>query len=293
MHKPDTVYKILLLVDRSYRSSIATVKSASKQNKLGGSASSYIKMMRAGKPLVVLLPIIFVAGCKQPSESLSLEEIIERNTNAMGGRTAIEAVQSIQIDLHIKDPSFEVDGTYYAARPGKMRIDVGAEGKHVFTEAFDGQNGWQWEGKGEQKPATEKAAAALRHGIELPGKLFGLHELKARGHGIKLSGREQIGGVNYHVLQLVLSDGYTVSLYVDPNSWLVTRRRDVRPLHVDVDPTPTTIEQISSDFRDVNGVKFPFATAETDLTTGQLLESTMTKSVTINPTLIPTFFDRL
>jgi len=28
-------------------------------------------------------------------------------------------------------------------------------------------------------------------------------------------------------------------------------------LHVDVDPTPTTIEQVSSDFRDVNGVKFP------------------------------------
>jgi len=49
----------------------------------------------------------------------------------MGGRAAIEAVQSIQIDLHIKDPSFEVDGTYYAARPGKMRIDVSAEGKHV------------------------------------------------------------------------------------------------------------------------------------------------------------------
>jgi hypothetical protein len=37
----------------------------------------------------------------------------------MGGRAAIEAVQSIQIDLHIKDPSFEVDGTYYAARPAK------------------------------------------------------------------------------------------------------------------------------------------------------------------------------
>jgi hypothetical protein len=93
---------------------------------------------------------MFVAGCRDRSHSLSLDEIIERKTNAIGGRAAIEAVQSIQIDLHIKDPSFEVDGTYCAARPGKMRIDVSAEGKHVFTEAFDGQSGWQWEGKGEQ-----------------------------------------------------------------------------------------------------------------------------------------------
>jgi hypothetical protein len=250
-------------------------------------------MARARNALLVFLITILVAGCHKRSNSLSLDEIVERNTDAMGGRAAIETVQSIQIDLHIKDPSFEVDGTYYAARPGKMRIDVSADGKHVFTEAFEGQSGWQWEGKGEQKPATEKATAALRHGVELPGKLFGLHEFKARGHKMKLIGREQIDGVNYYALQLILNDGYTISLYVDPNSWLVARRRDARPLHVDVDPTPTTIEQVSSDFRDVNGVKFPFATTETDLKTGELLESTITKGVKVNPTLSPTLFDKL
>jgi hypothetical protein len=250
-------------------------------------------MTCARNTLLVFLAAIVVSVCQKRSDSLSLDEIVERNTDAMGGRAAIEAVQSIQIDLRIKDPSFEVDGTYCAARPGKMRIDVNADGKHVFTEAFDGQSGWQWEGKGEQKPATEKAAAALRHGVELPGKLFGLHELKARGHRMKSIGREQIDGINYYVLQLILNDGYTISLYIDPDSWLVARRRDVRPLHVDVDPTPTTIEQASSDFRDVNGVKFPFATTETDLKTGKLLESTTTKNVKINPPLPPMLFDKL
>jgi hypothetical protein len=250
-------------------------------------------MTCARKTLLVFLTTIVVGGCHKSPDSLLLDEIVQRNTDAMGGRAAIEAVQSIQIDLHIKDPSFEVDGSYYAARPGKMRIDVSADGKHVFTEAFDGKSGWQWEGKGAQKPATEKATAALRHGVELPGKLFGLHELKARGHRLKLIGREQIDGINYYAAQLILNDGYTLTLYVEPNSWLVTRRRDVRPLHVDVDPTPTTIEQVSSDFRDVNGVKFPFATTETDLNTGKMLESTTTKSLKINPTLPPTLFDQL
>jgi hypothetical protein len=73
----------------------------------------------------------------------------------------------------------------------------------------------------------------------------------------------------------------------------VTRRRDVRPLHVDVNPTATTIEQVSFDFRNVNGVKFPFATTESDLKTGKLLESTTTKSIKVNPTLLPTLFDKL
>jgi hypothetical protein len=77
-------------------------------------------MTRTCNALFLLLPIIFVAGCHERSNSVSLDEIIERNTDSMGGRAAIDAIQSIQIDLHIKNPSFEVDGAYYAARPGKM-----------------------------------------------------------------------------------------------------------------------------------------------------------------------------
>ena len=229
-------------------------------------------------------------GCSR--SPTTLDEVIERHTKAVGGRAAIEAIQSIEFDLHITDPKFEVDGTYFAARPGKMRIDVNAGGDHVFTEAFDGQKGW--EGKGtSQKPATEKATAALRHGVELPGKLFGLHELKARGHRIELAEREKIDGIGYYVLRLTLNDGYATTLYVDPNSWLITRRRDVRPLHVDVDPTPTTIEQRSFDFRTISGVQFAFASSETDLQSGKVLETTVVRSVKINRPLVPSIFEKL
>jgi hypothetical protein len=183
-------------------------------------------------------------GCSR--SPTTLDEVIERHTKAVGGRAAIEAIQSIEFDLHITDPKFEVDGIYFAARPGKMRIDVNAGGDHVFTEAFDGQKGW--EGKGTSQKATEKATAALRHGVELPGKLFGLHELKARGHRIELAEREKIDGIVYYVLQLTLNDGYAATLYVDPNSWLITRRRDVRPLHVDVDPHRPPSSSVASIF---------------------------------------------
>jgi hypothetical protein len=76
-------------------------------------------MAHAYSALIVSLTTLLVAGCHKSSDSLSLDEIVQRNTNAVGGNAAIEAIQSIQIDLHIKDPSFEVDGTYYAARPGQ------------------------------------------------------------------------------------------------------------------------------------------------------------------------------
>ena len=228
-------------------------------------------------------------SCKH---TLTVDDLIDRNTKAMGGRAAIEAVQSIEVDLHISDPGFEADGVYYAARPGRMRIDVSTEGKHVFTEAFDGERGWEWNGK-QSKPASANATAALQHGVELPGKLFGLHELRQRGHQLELIGREQIDGINYYALQLTLKDGYRTTLYVDPNTWLITRRRDVRPLHVDIDPTPTTIEQRSTDFRAVSGVQFAFANSETDLKTGKVLETAQIKSIKLNPPIDPSFFEKL
>ena len=233
---------------------------------------------------------IALPGCDRAP--LTLDQVIERNTKAMGGRAAIEAVKSIQVDLHIVDPGFEVDGIYRAARPGRMRIDALMGGKHVFTEAFDGQHGWEW-AKGNQEAASDEASAALRHGVELPGKLFGLHELKERGHRLELIGREKVDGIDYYVLRLTMDDGYTTTLYVDPKSWLITRRRDFRPLHVDIDPTPTTIEQRSSDFREISGVQFAFASKEIDLKTGKVLESTKVNKIEVNPSINQSIFDKL
>jgi hypothetical protein len=240
--------------------------------------------------LILLAAVLALFGCNRAA--LTIDEVIDRNTKAMGGRAAIEAIRSIEVSLHISDPGSEVDGIYYAARPGRMRIDVSVAGKHVFTEAFDGRRGWEWNGK-ESKTTSPGATAALQHGVELPGKLFGLHELRQRGHQVELVGREKIEGINYYALRVTLGDGYRTTLYVDPENWLITRRRDVRPLHVDIDPTPTTIEQRSSDFRTISGVRFAFAGSETDLKTGKVLETSQIKSIKINPSMDPSFFEKL
>ena len=223
---------------------------------------------------------------------MTIEDVIKRNTDAMGGYGALKGVQSVEIELHITNPDFEVDGLYRAARPGQMRMDVQSNGKHVFAEAFDGKNGWEWSPKDGVKPESSKATAALRHGIELPGNLFSLMEMRERGHHIEFVGRETVEAIDYCVLRLTLSDGYVTSLYVDPNSWLITRRRDVRPLHPDIDPTPTTIELKRFDFHAASGIQFPFKTIETDLATGKELERTKVQGIKINPPLDRSIFEK-
>lgn len=236
---------------------------------------------------------LFFAECGARAQELTLDQLIQHNVQAVGGKAAIEAVQSIRFDLQIVGAGFEANATYYAARPGRMRIDLTAEGKRVYAEAFDGKRAWQWKGKGEPIEESKTASAALRHGIELPGKIFGLHEVQRRGHKLELVGRELVDQVNYDVVRLTFSDGVTTKLYFDPKSWLMILRRDVRPLHPDIDPTPTTIATRMSDFRKVGNLIFSFASTDTDLETGKVLETTKVREIRLNPPVAVDFFDRL
>jgi hypothetical protein len=97
-----------------------------------------------------------------------------------------------------------------------MRINVSAEGEMSLLRRLMVKTVGSGKGKTTRKSrASEKATAALRHGVELPGKLFGLHEMNARGNQVELIGRENIDAINYCALRLTLRDGYTTKLYVD------------------------------------------------------------------------------
>jgi hypothetical protein len=173
-----------------------------------------------------------------------------------------------------------------------MRIDIMADEKPVYMERFDGEKGWQWNGKEE----TEEGAtptAALRHGVELPGNLFGLHEVQKRGHRLELSGREDVDGAEFYVLRMTFADGDETQLLIDPATWRITRRRDVRALHPDVDPTKTTIESRKSDWRQVDGVWFAFASEDVDLKTGKVLETAKISEIKVNPSLDLSIFNKL
>jgi hypothetical protein len=59
-------------------------------------------------PMFLLICLVGVAlgqlGCGRTA--LTVDQVIERNTEAIGGRAAIEAIKSIEVALHISDPGF-------------------------------------------------------------------------------------------------------------------------------------------------------------------------------------------
>lgn len=219
--------------------------------------------------------------------ALDLEALVARHVDARGGKASVESVQTFDSDIRIVEPTFEVDGTYVATRDGKMRVDIRAAGQHVFTEALDDGRAWSWTADHGVRAGSEAGAAALRHGIELPFKLFGLHEVRGRGHRLDLVGREVVSGIDYHVLRLTLDDGFESLYYLNPATWLIDRDRQRRALHVDVDPTPEWIETTYEDYRTAGGVLFPYRQVERKLATADVLATVTVREIRINPPLDP------
>jgi len=225
-------------------------------------------------------------GTEQAPAAASLDSILSCNDRRVGG-DALRSIRAVEYDLHIVEPTFEVDATYRAERAegtaGIARIDIYAGGERVFSEGWDGESGWQWPGDAAgPEPTSPEGGAALLHGLQQPGHFWTLADMEANGHTVErrpeLDGES--GGDTW-ALHLTLSDGFEVWYWVDRESCQVVRRRDFRAFHPDMDPTRTWIETHSADFRTTDGVTRSWRTLNVDRLTGDTLGVTTLRAVRV------------
>ena len=249
----------------------------------------------ASRPWLLITFLLTVAGIVHPAragQELTLEQVLSRHLEAIGGPAALRRVRTLRITLTIVEPGSRFDAVYVADRNMHMRIDILAGGKRLYSEAFDGVNGWQMgENPGSMKNETAEGSATLRRGILTADRFFSLQELAAKGCGFSLAPRQWIDGVNFYVIHQVL-EGAASDLFVDPRSWLITRTRETKAIHPDRDPTLQTTETVYSDFRNVAGVVRAFKSVRTDLKSGVVVQTETLANIETNPAVDPAFFTR-
>ena len=233
--------------------------------------------------------LLLFVGCTPPdrqpervADPLTLGEILACNDSVVGG-SALRRVRQVEYDLHIVEPTFEVRGLYRADRAGTMRIDIFAEGQRVFSEGWDGTAGWQLpQGRTVAVPTSEAGAAALRHGLEQPGHLWTLQDMKGNGHSVELDEAADSTD-DAHVVRLTLADGFQSWFWIDAASCLVTKTRDFRAFHPDVVAEERWIENHFRDYRTDAGVTRASTTLNVDVMSGDTVGRTMLLAVRTEP----------
>jgi outer membrane lipoprotein-sorting protein len=230
--------------------------------------------------IFVLLPLF--------ANAQTADEIVNKALAARGGVERIKAVKSERVTGRI---SFTggMEGTFALElkRPRKMRLEIDLGGQKAIR-VYDGKSaGWMINPFAENKdvqPMSEEELKGISEESDFDGPLV---DYKAKGSQIELIGKEQFDDKPVYRLQLTNKNG-DVRFYVfDASTFILLKWEGIRKIEDKEFPW----ESIFSDYREVQGLKYPFQIDQGSPGT-EIKQNLVTDKIEIDPQINDARFNK-
>jgi outer membrane lipoprotein-sorting protein len=197
--------------------------------------------------LVCFLPLAAAAQ--------TADEIIKKALDARGGIEKIKAVQSERITARLTSAQgMEATVVLELKRPHKMHTEITVEGQKIIR-VYDGKSeGWSINPFGENKDAQPMSADDLKEAPDESDMDGPLVDYKSKGSQIELLGKEDLDGKPAYHLKLTNKNGDVRSYFLDASSFLTVKWKGIRKIEGKDLPWESSL----SDYREIQGMKFPF-----------------------------------
>jgi hypothetical protein len=223
--------------------------------KFGGVAAVTCYTCHRGNPKPASVPPVgqnlwqASAAAVKPAALPSVDEILERHVEALGGAAALRGIKS----RVVKGSRVGADGVLvpeelYQKAPKKLLV-VTTYPSIVFRSGFNGTRGWAVDSQGNSGIGEERLAE-----LEREAEFYADLKLRELYAGLTVSARTSLDGRDAYVLEGTTSRGTAERLYFDVETGLLRRRyRETKSV---LGPFPTQTEY--EDFRVVDGIKVAF-----------------------------------
>jgi len=185
----------------------------------------------------------------------SVDEIIAKNVQARGGADKLKSVQSIKSTATMSlGPGMEAPGLLVQKRPAFARLEFTVQGL-TAVQAYDGKNAWQimpFMGKKDPELMSADEAKETEEMADIDGPLV---DYKSKGHQVELLGKEKVEGTDAYKLKATLKNGDVQTIYIDADSFLEIKEETKRTVR----GSEQVVESAIGDYKEVNGIIFPFA----------------------------------
>jgi len=184
----------------------------------------------------------------------TVDEIIAKNLQSKGGIEKLKAVKSLKMMGKISVQGMEIPMVTYFKRPNLFRQEAEFQGQKMIT-IFDGEKVWSinpFMGSGEPMELTGAQAESAKDQADFDGPFV---DYKEKGIKIELLGKEDVEGTPAYKLKVTKKDGKETIYYLEANSCLEIKTEST----VEMQGTPFTVSITFSDYKDVDGLKFPFS----------------------------------
>jgi outer membrane lipoprotein-sorting protein len=218
-----------------------------------------------------------LASFGTPGGAQTLDDVLARHYDALGGIERIKAVKSMRLtgDLTVA-PGVTAPFTLELARPAKVRMEFTFQGL-TGVQAFDGQNAWlvmPFIGKADPEPMPPDEARDFAGLADMEGVLVGY---ASKGHVVELVGQEPVAGRDAYKLKVTMKGGGVRYVYLATDSLLEVRSERTRTIRGET----IQFESRSGDYRAVGGLMIPHA-VETGPAGGQTRQTMRVSKVELD-----------
>jgi hypothetical protein len=173
------------------------------------------------RTVFLLISVLGVRLAIGQSQDLTLEQILQKNEDAVGGAEAIRKVQTIRTTAWIVGSDHQTKGilTISVKRPDLVRSELVTQGISILS-AYDGTIAWTVNPlAGSSEPQRLDEPTLTSRDINLETTIGTLASLKAAGRTIELLGQEMVGKVNTYKLKVTQKNS-VATYYVSAENFL-------------------------------------------------------------------------
>jgi hypothetical protein len=202
-----------------------------------------------------------------PASAQSVDDIVAKHLAARGGYEKIKAIQSLKITRTVATPFTSIKVVVFKKRPALVRFEQTPLGQTAaVARGINAETVWDTGAGGK---VTTRAAQFASEAREIDADFDGLLvDWKEKGHTVALEGKEAMTGWEGYKLKVTTKGGVVRHIYIDTATYLDRRHAGTvtlpPPANAAAGAPPRQYNFVSdfSDWKEVNGVKFPFAVDE-------------------------------
>jgi outer membrane lipoprotein-sorting protein len=200
------------------------------------------------------LSLILLLSAPLTGYAQTADEIVKKALDARGGLSKIKAVQSERITGRVSF-SKGTDGTFVVElkRPQKMHVEISVDGQKIIR-VYDGKSGWMLNPFSEAKEAQPLSADDLKDISDESDFDGPLVDAKEKGNEIAFVGKELLDDKPVYRLRLTNKNGDVRFYIFDAKTYLLIKWEGKRKTGEEELPW----ESYFSEFREVQGLKYPF-----------------------------------
>jgi Flp pilus assembly protein TadD len=185
----------------------------------------------------------------------SLDQVLQKYVEALGGAAALNAVTSRVIKGTVDVVGVSRGGSFetYAQAPNKSLGVIQAHPLGTVKLGFNGRSGWSRSADGVRVLKGAELASVQRE-----SDFYGQLRMKSLYAKVTLAGKSKLGYRDVYVIDLQPAAGAVERLYLDSQTYLPVRINAVQT----VGTISAPVEIYLDDWREVDGIKYPFSLSQ-------------------------------